>query len=218
MLIKRFCLKLNIFCIIVFRILNAFFLLVSFSFKKHQIITTLIKTEWLRSHNPDCGYLVLIFEKLEKFRFFSRCIKGRVFDLFTIQNTYRNFIFFISSRTFHLRMSKPSEFFENELWPVTSDYDIKKKYRKEENLGKQESKCIQKDFLVPIYKIILPKMSTLDKQWENLGKSFNFADMNFYRWPISRNFVDDIFWKMLWSYVFVEKGQKFAKSQKYLLT
>ena len=36
-----------------------------------------------------------------------------------------------------------------------------------ENLGKRESKCIQKDFLVPIYIILLPKISTFDKQWEN---------------------------------------------------
>ena len=86
-----------------------------------------------------------------------------------------------------------------------------------ENLGKRESKCIQKDFLVPIYKILLPKISAFDKQWENLAKSFNFADMNFHRWPISRNFVDDIFWKILWTYIFVGMVQKFAKPQKYLL-
>ena len=43
------------------------FFLVSFSFKKHQIIAIVIKTEWLRSHSPYCGYLVLVFEKLEKF-------------------------------------------------------------------------------------------------------------------------------------------------------
>ena len=98
-----------------------------------------------------------------------------------------------------------------------SRYQKKKKNRKVGNLGKWESKCIQKDFLLPIYKIFLPKISTFDKQWENLAKSFNFADMNFHRWPISRNFVDDIFWKILWTYIFVGKGQKFAKPQKYLL-
>ena len=103
-------------------------------------------------------------------------------------------------------------------WTLT-DYDIKNKNqnRKVEKLGKRESKCIQKDFLVPIYKIFLPKISTFDKQLENLTKAFNFADMNFHRWPISRNFVDDIFWKILWTYIFVGKGQKFAKPQKYLL-
>ena len=86
-----------------------------------------------------------------------------------------------------------------------------------ENLGKRECKYIQKDFPVPIYKILLPNISTFDKQWENLAKSFNFADMNFHRWPISKNFVGDIFWKILWTYIFVGKGQKFAKPQKYLM-
>ena len=86
-----------------------------------------------------------------------------------------------------------------------------------ENLGKWESKCTQKDFLVPIYKILLLKISTFDKQWENLAKSFNFTDMNFNRWPISRKFVDVIFLKILWTYIFVGKGQKFAKPQKCLL-
>ena len=112
-------------------------------------------------------------------------------------------------------MAKPSEFCKNEIWRVTADHDIKnKKDRKVGNLGKRESKCIQKDFVLPIYKIFLPKISTFDKQRENLEKSFNFADMNFHRWPIS---IDDIFWKILWTYIFVGKGQKFAKSQKYLL-
>ena len=84
-----------------------------------------------------------------------------------------------------------------------------------ENLGKRESKYIERDFLVPIYKILLPKISTFDKHWENLAKSFNFADMNFHRWPISRNFVEDIFWKILWTYIFVGNGQKLAKPQKF---
>lgn len=48
-----------------------------------------------------------------------------------------------------------------------------------ENVGKEESKCIQKDFLVPIYKIFLPKILIFDKQSKNLEKSFNFAGMNF---------------------------------------
>ena len=86
-----------------------------------------------------------------------------------------------------------------------------------ENLGKRESKCIQKAFLVPIYKIFVSKISIFDKQWENLAKSFNFADINFHIRLISRNFVDDVFWKILWTYIFVGKGQKFAKPQKYLL-
>ena len=86
-----------------------------------------------------------------------------------------------------------------------------------EKLGKRESKYIQRGFLVPIYKMRLPKVSTFDKQWENLAKYFNFADMNFHRWPISRKFVGDIFWKILRTYIFVGKGQKFAKPQKYLL-
>ena len=43
------------------------FFLVRFSFKKNQIMIKVILTEWLRSHNPYCGYLVLIFQKLEKF-------------------------------------------------------------------------------------------------------------------------------------------------------
>ena len=38
---------------------------------------------------------------------------------------------------------------------------------------------MQKDFLVPIHKEFLLKISTFDKQWENLAKPFNFADMNF---------------------------------------
>ena len=165
------------------------FFLVSFSFKKHQIITIVIKTGWLRSHNPYCGYLILVFENLEKFSFFSRCIKERVFDLFNIQNADRNFIFFISSRTLLFRMAKPSEFCKNELWRVTTDHNIKNKTknRKVGNLGKWESKRVQKDFLVPIYKIFLSKILSFDEQWENLAKSFNFADMNFHRWPISRN-------------------------------
>lgn len=48
-----------------------------------------------------------------------------------------------------------------------------------ENVGKEESKCIQKDFLVPIYKIFLPKILIFDKHSKNLEKSFTFADMNF---------------------------------------
>ena len=62
-----------------------------------------------------------------------------------------------------------------------------------ENLGKRESKCIQKDILSPIYKVFLPKISALDKQLENLAKSFDFMDMNFQRSPVHRYFVDDIF-------------------------
>ena len=116
-------------------------------------------------------------------------------------------------------MAKPSEFWKNELWRVTTDHDIKNQTnRKVENLGKWENKCIQKDFLIPIYKIFLPKISTSDKQWENLANSFNFADMNFHRWSISRNFVDDIFWNILWTYIFVRKGKKFGKPLKCLLT
>ena len=86
-----------------------------------------------------------------------------------------------------------------------------------EHLGKRECKYIQKDFLVPIYKILLSKISTCDKQWENLTKSFNFADMTFHRWTMSRDFVDDIFWEILWTYILVGKGHKFAKPQKYFL-
>ena len=133
MLIKRFCLKLNtyIFCIIIFCILYAFFFLVSSSFKKHQIITVVIKTEWHRSHNSYCGNLVLVFEKLgtREVLFFSRCIKKKVFHLFSIQNADKNFIFIILSRTFLFRMAKPSEFCKSVLWRVTTDHDIK--YRKE---------------------------------------------------------------------------------------
>ena len=86
-----------------------------------------------------------------------------------------------------------------------------------ENLGKRESKCIQKDILSPIYKVFLPKILSLDKQWENLAKSFDFMDINFQRSQVYRYFVDDIFWKILRTCIFVRKGQKFAKPQKYLL-
>ena len=48
---------------------------------------------------PFCGYLILIFEKLQKFHSFSGVLK-RAFDLFNIQSVDRNFIFFISSRIF----------------------------------------------------------------------------------------------------------------------
>ena len=61
-------------------------------------------------------------------------------------------------------MAQPSEFCKSELWPVTTVDDIKNNKKKVENLGKRESKCIQKDFLVPIYKIFLPKILTFDKQ------------------------------------------------------
>ena len=69
---------------------------------------------------------------------------------------------------------------------------LKIEKRKVRNLGKRERKCIQKYFLVPIYKIFPPKISIFDKQWQDFAKSFNFADMNFHRWPICKNFVDDI--------------------------
>ena len=42
-------------------------------------------------------------------------------------------------------------------------------------------------------------------------------DMNFQRSPVYRYFVDDIFKKILRTYIFVRKGQEFAKPQKYLL-
>ena len=86
------------------------------------------------------------------------------------------------------------------------------KKRKVENLGKRESKCIKNEFLVPIYKIFFPKISTFGKQWENLAKSFNFAGMNFRRWLISKAFVDDIFLK-----IFVDINYKSICSGKFLL-
>ena len=52
--------------------------------------------------------------------------------------------------------------------------------------NKKTGKCIKKYFLVPIYKTFLPKIWSLDINWENLAKSFNFADMNFHRWPIHK--------------------------------
>ena len=48
---------------------------------------------------PFCGYLILIFEKLQKFHSLLGVLK-RAFDLFNIQSVDRNFIFFISSRIF----------------------------------------------------------------------------------------------------------------------
>ena len=109
-----------------------------FSLKKHQIIIIVIITWDLRSHNPYCGYLVLIFQKLEKFLFFS--------SLFNIQSADRNFI--SSFRRGHLilrmrnikklwgnkllRMAKPSKFCKNELWQVNTVHDIKNRKKKSE--------------------------------------------------------------------------------------
>ena len=61
-------------------------------------------------------------------------------------------------------MAKTPEFFKNELWRVTTVHDVKSKKRKVENLSKGENKCIQKDFLIPIYKIFLPKISAFNRQ------------------------------------------------------
>ena len=96
-------------------------------------------------HNPYCGYLVLIFEKLEKFRFFLGVSK-------------KEYLIFLT-----FRMPTETSFSTFRRGHFFCGHDIKKKQtnknRKEENLGKRESKCIQKDFLIPIYKIFLPKIS-----------------------------------------------------------
>ena len=50
-------------------------------------------------NDPYCGYLVLIFGKIEEFHFLLG-ISKKVFDLFNIRSADRNFIFFVLSETF----------------------------------------------------------------------------------------------------------------------
>ena len=109
-----------------------------FSLKKHQIIIIVIITWDLRSHNPYCGYLVLIFQKLEKFLFFLIFLTFRVL-IETSFSSFRRGHLILRIRNIKklwgnklLRMAKPSKFCKNELWQVNTVHDIKNRKKKSE--------------------------------------------------------------------------------------
>ena len=162
---KRFPITNLIFFILFFSVYFIPSFLVSFSFKKDHIIIVIIIG---RLKNWIIKSLLWL-----RVSFSSRCISEKVFGLFNIQSADQNFIFFISSRTFTvadgqqqklweyklLQMTKPEEFCKNKLFRITAVQDMKLYNKRIDNLCKREKKCTEKNFLVPIYKICLPKMS-----------------------------------------------------------
>ena len=109
-----------------------------FSLKKHQIIIIVIITWDLRSHNPYCGYLVLIFQKLEKFLFFLIFLTFRVL-IETSFSSFRRGHLILRMRNIKklwgnklFGMAKPSKFCKNELWQVNTVHDIKNRKKKSE--------------------------------------------------------------------------------------
>ena len=58
---------------------------------------------------------------------------------------------------------------------------------------KEKKDAQKKDFLVPSYNFSFSNIFTYDKKLENFVISFTFMDMNFYKWPIYKTFIDDMF-------------------------